>query len=335
MELLGSHILSISVFDRHIIDQIFTVADAMEPFAKRRRVTRVLAGAVLGNLFFEPSTRTRVSFGSAFNLLGGAVQETSDMLHSSMSKGESLEDTARVLSGYSDVICMRHSQVGAVDEFAKASRVPVINGGDGINEHPTQALLDLYTIKKELAICHKSIDGLRIAIVGDLCNGRTVHSLSRLLCLYKDISFNLVSPKGLGMPTHILDQLDKANHKVELTDNLELGIKDVHIIYSTRIQQERFNSKQDAENYRGRLCLNQAIYTRHCEPNTVIMHPLPRDSSHQANELNADLDNNPNLAIFRQADNGLLVRMALFAMILGVERQIERNSYPVNWHSTR
>jgi aspartate carbamoyltransferase catalytic subunit len=176
MHFPGSHILSIASFERADIERIFAVADRMEPYAQRKRVTRVLEGAILGNMFFEPSTRTRVSFGCAFNLLGGEVRETTGFESSALAKGESLHDTARVLSGYSDVICMRHPQAGSVAEFAAASRVPVINGGDGANEHPSQALLDLYTICKEIESRGRSLSELRIAMIGDLKYGRTVHS---------------------------------------------------------------------------------------------------------------------------------------------------------------
>ncbi|MYA17047.1 MAG: aspartate carbamoyltransferase, partial [Gammaproteobacteria bacterium] len=150
MDFVGSHIISVDQFDRGDIDRLFEVADALAPFARRERITRVLQGAILSNMFFEPSTRTRVSFGCAFNLLGGDVRETTEVKSSALAKGESLHDTARVLSGYSDVIVMRHPEEGSVAEFATASRVPVINGGDGANEHPSQALLDLYTVRREL-----------------------------------------------------------------------------------------------------------------------------------------------------------------------------------------
>ena len=177
----GNHILSVNQFDREAIERAFSVAVSMQPYAKRQKRTTVLDGAILGNLFFEPSTRTRVSFGTAFNLLGGEVRETTGMSSSALAKGESLYDTARVLSGYSDIIAMRHPSAGSVAEFAEGSRVPVINGGDGANEHPTQALLDLFTIKRELEFNGNGIDGLHIAMIGDLRYGRTVHSLSRLV----------------------------------------------------------------------------------------------------------------------------------------------------------
>ncbi len=335
MDFIGSHILSIAQFERADIERVFAVADSMEPYALRKRVTRVLEGAILGNMFFEPSTRTRVSFGSAFNLLGGEVRETTGFESSAIAKGESLYDTARVLSGYSDVICMRHPQPGSVSEFASASRVPVINGGDGSNEHPSQALLDLYTIRKELAGKGRGVDGLRIAMIGDLKHGRTVHSLSKLLCLFSKIQVTLVSPAELAMPESVVDQLRAAGHEVIISDELTQGISNVDIAYSTRIQEERFASKEEANQYRGQFRLNQSIYTQHCEPNTVIMHPLPRDSRQDANELDNDLNQNPNLAIFRQADNGVLVRMALFALILNVVDQVDTCSRDVNWFSAR
>lgn len=306
----------------------------MAPYALRRKVTRVLEGAILGNMFFEPSTRTRISFGCAFNLLGGEVRETTGFESSAIAKGESLYDTARVLSGFSDVICMRHPGEGSVAEFAEASRVPVLNGGDGANEHPSQALLDLYTIRKELSSRNRSIDGLRIALIGDLRFGRTVHSLCKLLKLFKDVQVSLISPAELAMPEDIVEELRECGHSVTVTDNLTQSISNVDIAYSTRIQEERFTSQAEADLYRGRFRLNQAIYTQYCEPNTVIMHPLPRDSREAANELDNDLNQNPNLAIFRQADNGVVVRMALFALVLDVVDQVDKYARDVNWYNS-
>jgi aspartate carbamoyltransferase catalytic subunit len=239
MQFAGSHILSISQFERADVERLFTVADAMRPYAHRERITRVLDGAILGSMFFEPSTRTRISFGSAFNLLGGEVRETTGFEHSAIAKGESLYDTARVLSGYSDIIVMRHPEDGSVSEFAAASRVPVINGGDGANEHPSQALLDLYTIRSELVGRERGLDGLRIAMVGDLRFGRTVHSLSKLLSLFEGLRISLVSPEALSMPEAVVETLREAGHEVLETDVLETGIADVDIVYSTRIQEER------------------------------------------------------------------------------------------------
>jgi aspartate carbamoyltransferase catalytic subunit len=333
MQFAGSHILSVEQFERQDIEKVFDVADSMAPYAHRRKITRVLEGAILGNMFFEPSTRTRVSFGCAFNLLGGDVRETTGIENSAIAKGESLYDTARVISGYSDIIAMRHPASGSVSEFAAASRVPVINGGDGANEHPTQALLDLYTIRKEVQDRGGAIDGLRIAMIGDLRNGRTVHSLAKLLSRFHRISVSCISPEELSMPGEIVEYLRERGHTVVESANMEHSIAHVDIAYSTRIQEERFASREEANRYRGRYRLNQAIYTQYCEPNTVIMHPLPRDSRAEANELDADLNENPNLAIFRQTDNGVLVRMALFALVLDVVGQVSRYESRVSWYT--
>jgi len=331
MDFSGNHILSIDQFDRSDIEKLFAVADKLEPFASKEKITRVLEGAILGNMFFEPSTRTRISFGASFNLLGGNVREITEVGSSSLAKGESLADTAQVLSGYSDIIVLRHPENGSVQKFADASRVPVINAGDGSNEHPSQALLDLYTIEKELSLNNKNLDNLRIALVGDLKYGRAVHSLCKILSKFSNVNMNLVSPGELRLPEDLLNQLNEAGVSVIQTENLEEGISGVDIIYVTRVQEERFKNKEDANKYRGLLSLNQSIYTANCEPNTVIMHPLPRDSRSDANELDRDLYENPNLAIFRQADNGVVIRMAIFALVLGVENKIAETAKSVNW----
>ena len=335
MDFKGNHILSVDQFDRHSVDSIFKVADSMIPYASRQKVTRVLEGAILGNMFFEPSTRTRVSFGCAWNLLGGEVRETTEIKSSAIAKGESFYDTARVLSGYSDVIVMRHQTAGSVEEFSKASRVPVINGGDGANEHPSQALLDLYTIGTEMAHRGQSIDNLHIALVGDLKFGRAVHSLCMLLTLFDNIHFTLISPADLKLEQQYIEKIRSKSHAVIESTELQAGIQDADIIYVTRTQEERFSSLEEANRYKGLFRLNQAIYTEYCKPNTVIMHPLPRDSRADANELDNDLNENPNLAIFRQTDNGVLIRMALFALILDVVEQLPTSSRPVNWFTDR
>ena len=331
MDFSGSHILSIDQFDRSDIEKLFSVADKLEPYASKEKITRVLEGAILGNMFFEPSTRTRISFGASFNLLGGNVREITEVGSSSLAKGESLADTAQVLSGYSDIIVMRHPEIDSVQKFAEASRVPVINAGDGSNEHPSQALLDLYTIQKELSQNDKSIDGLRIALVGDLKFGRAVHSLCKILSLYNNVKMNLISPEELKLPIELVESISAKGVTITETENLEDGISEVDIIYVTRVQEERFKNKQDADKYRGLLSLNQSIYTANCEPNTVIMHPLPRDSRSDANELDSDLYENPNLAIFRQADNGIVIRMAIFSLVLDIEEKIDQSSMSVNW----
>jgi len=334
MKFQGSHILSVSQFDRDAISRILEISARMAPYAARKKRCHVLDGAILNNLFFEPSTRTRVSFGTAFNLLGGYVRETVGEENSSLSKGESLYDTAQVISGYSDVIAMRHPKILSVEEFSKGSTVPVINGGDGANEHPTQALLDLFTIQSEMTPYGKGLDGLDIVLMGDLKHGRTVHSLSKLLSLYNNLKITLVSPKALQMPDNVVSILCNAGHRVEITDELGANLA-CDVIYQTRIQQERFADKAEADLYRGHFSLNKQVYQKYCKENTVIMHPLPRDSRPEANELDVDLDGMHNLAIFRQAQNGVLVRMALFALTLGVEDKLSEFEQPVHWYTNK
>lgn len=327
----GSHILSIDQFTLGDLKKLFAVTVRMEPYAARRRVTRVLEGAILGNLFFEPSTRSRISFGAAFDRLGGSVRDTTGFQFSSMAKGESLYDTSRVVSGYVDIIVMRHPTIGSVKEFSAATQIPVINGGDGAGEHPTQALLDLYTIHKELKRGLDELRGLKIALVGDLKFGRTVHSLIKLLSLLEDVHFTLIAPAELQLPPELVEDARRRGHAVKLTARLEEGIGDVDVIYTTRLQQERFTSEAEAEKFRGSYSITNALYTKYCRPETVLMHPLPRDSREGARELHDDLNSNPALAIFRQTDNGIPIRMALFALVLGVEDRLEETARDVNW----
>lgn len=334
MKFQGSHILSVSQFDRESITKILDISAQMAPYATRQKRCVVLDGAILNSLFFEPSTRTRVSFGTAFNLLGGDVRETVGEENSSLSKGESLFDTAQVISGYSDVITMRHPKMFSVTEFAQGSSVPVINGGDGANEHPTQALLDLFTIQSEMQHYGQGLDNLNITLMGDLKHGRTVHSLSKLLSLYKNITITMIAPDALQMPDNVISILSDAGHKVIQTNSLEGNLAS-DVIYQTRIQQERFASKDEADLYRGHFSLNRNIYKQYCKKNTVIMHPLPRDSRPEANELDSDLNDLENLAIFRQAQNGVLVRMALFALTLGVEDKLTQYERPVTWQTNK
>lgn len=332
MDFTGSHIVSVDQFDREDIATIFSTAERMEPFAQRKRVTRVLEGAVQGNLFFEPSTRTRVSFAAAFNRLGGSVSSTTGFQFSSMAKGESVYDTARVMAGYCDVLVMRHPVEGSIRELADAVHVPVINGGDGAGEHPTQALLDLYTVQKETGRDLSALDGLRIAMVGDLRYGRTVHSLTKLLSLFNDVTFTFIAPDELRMPTAISRKVRERGLVVHETEDLGAGLSDVDVVYVTRIQQERFTAPEDADKYRGFYSINRSVYERHCRPGTVLMHPLPRDSRPSADELSSDLNGHPELAIFRQTDNGVPIRMALFALVLGVADRVEEGATDVGWY---
>ncbi len=324
------HLLSVDQFDRDTVEELLQVAEAMEPIARRRKVTRVLEGAVLANLFFEPSTRTRVSFGAAFCRLGGSVCDTTGFTFSSMAKGESIADTSRVVSGYVDAIVVRHPDKGSVAEFARHTHLPVINGGDGTGEHPTQALLDLYTIRREFERLGKTIDGATVAMVGDLRHGRTVHSLIRLLSLFKRIQFRLVAPRSLEMPPELVEAASAAGHKVVQVATLAEGLRDVDVLYATRIQKERI-SGEALEAYPADFRIDRRVLDSLCRPDTVVMHPLPRDGTPGANDLSTDLDTDPRLAIFRQTDNGIPVRMAIFAVLLGVEHLVARDLRDAPW----
>jgi aspartate carbamoyltransferase catalytic subunit len=325
-------LLSIDQFSRDSAEALFRTADMMQPIARRKKITRVLEGAVLANLFFEASTRTRVSFGAAFARLGGSVCDTTGFTFSSMAKGESIYDTSRVISGYADAIVVRHPEQGSVAEFARATNIPVINAGDGPGEHPSQALLDLYTIQREFSRLGKIVDGAHIAMVGDLKYGRTVHSLAKLLSLYKGLKFTLVSPRSLEMPAHIIERLARGDHVIEQTSDLRAGLAGADVVYATRIQKERF-ADESIEGYTPDFQINQALVDTACGRDTLIMHPLPRDSRPGANDLATDLNHDSRLAIFRQTDNGIAVRMAIFAVLLGVEHQVRHSMRDAAWKS--
>ncbi|NYT83441.1 aspartate carbamoyltransferase [Alcaligenaceae bacterium] len=327
----GKHqLLSVDQFSRESVEELFRIADQMQPIARRQKVSRVLEGAVLGNLFFEASTRTRVSFGAAFCRLGGSVCDTTGFTFSSMAKGESIYDTSRVMSGYVDAMVIRHPEKGSVAEFAQATNIPVVNGGDGPGEHPSQALLDLYTILTEFSRLGKLLDGAHIALVGDLKYGRTVHSLIKLLSLYRGLKFTLVSPRGLEMPDYILEQTGTRGHVIEQTYSLEEGLAGADVIYATRVQKERF-AAEELEGYTSDFQVNKAIIDKVGKPDVIVMHPLPRDSREGANDLSVDLNHDSRLAIFRQTDNGIPVRMAIFAVLLGVENLVQHSLRDVTW----
>ena len=327
----GHHLLSVDGYSRESVEALLRVADILQPIARRQKTTRVLEGAVLANLFFEASTRTRLSFSSAFARLGGSVCDTTGFTFSSMAKGESIHDTSRVISGYADAIVVRHPDLGSVAQFAQATHVPVINAGDGPGEHPSQALLDLYTIQREFSRLGKLIDGAHVVFVGDLKYGRTVHSLSKLLALYRGLRFTLVSPESLLLPAHLIERLASQGHHVEQTHDLQRGLKGADVVYATRIQKERFAQEETLEGYSAEFQINQALVNATCGPQTLIMHPLPRDSRPEANDLSIDLNHDPRLAIFKQTDNGIAVRMAIFATLLGVEDQVQHSLREVGW----
>jgi len=328
------HLLSVDQFDRDSVDELFRLADVMQPIARRSKVTRVLEGAVLANLFFEPSTRTRLSFAAAFCRLGGSVCDTTGFTFSSMAKGESIADTSRVISGYADIIVVRHPDQGSVAEFARPTNVPVVNGGDGAGEHPTQALLDLYTIQNEFSRLGRPVDGARIALIGDLKYGRTVHSLLKLLTLYHGLDIMLVSPPSLEMPGAIIERAESAGHKIHAFTSLGKHLHTADVIYSTRIQKERLG-EESIEGYDASFELNRAAIEAYCKSNVVIMHPLPRDGRPGSHDLSVDLDTDPRLAIFRQTDQGIPIRMAIFATLLGVAPLVQRSMRDSTWRSPR
>ncbi len=301
------HVIEAQQFDVPTLDYLFQVTEKMEQIVADGGTTNYMS-RIMATLFYEPSTRTRFSFETAMHRLGGRVISTENAAEfSSVAKGETLEDTIRIMNGYVDVIVLRHYEQGAAKRAAAVSRIPVINAGDGIGQHPTQALLDLYTIHKEIG----AIDGLQIAMIGDLAQGRTVRSLAYLLSKFKDIKMYFVAPPPLKMKDDILSHLRERNVSYTEETKLEKVLPEVRVIYQTRIQKERFGENiADYEKCRGLYILNEESL-RLMKPNALIMHPLPR-----VDEITMDLDQDPRAAYFRQAQNGLYVRMALLTMVL-------------------
>jgi aspartate carbamoyltransferase catalytic subunit len=302
------HVIEAQQFDVPTLSQLFEVAEKMEQVVARGG-TADFQSRIMATLFYEPSTRTRFSFETAMHRLGGRVISTENAAEfSSVAKGETLEDTIRIMNGYADVIVIRHYEVGAARRAAAVSRVPVINAGDGVGQHPTQALLDLYTIRKEIG----AIDGLRIAMVGDLAQGRTVRSLTYLLSKFREIKMYFVAPPLLKMKDDILAHLRESNIWFTEETALDKVLPEVDVVYQTRVQKERFGDRlADYEKCRGVYIINQAAL-RLMKPKSIVMHPLPR-----LQEISMDVDADPRAAYFRQAQNGLYVRMALLTMVLG------------------
>lgn len=301
------HIIEAQQFDRAVLTILFERSRQMETVVRQGGVTD-FRSRIMATLFYEPSTRTRFSFEAAMHRLGGRVITTENAREfSSVSKGETLEDTIRILNGYADIIVIRHFEVGAAQRAAAVSRVPVINAGDGVGQHPTQALLDLYTIQKEIG----SIDGLRIAMVGDLAQGRTVRSLSYLLGKFEDVKIYFVAPELLKMKDDILSYLREHHVAFEEESQLEKVLPHVSVVYQTRVQKERFGDRiGDYEKCRGLYVINAATLAL-MRRDAIVMHPLPR-----VDEIAMEVDRDPRAAYFRQAQNGLVVRMALLKSVL-------------------
>ena len=302
----GQDILSVSQFDRSNLDYIFTVADEMRILVERFGSADLLHGKILANLFYEPSTRTSSSFMAAMQRLGGQVIPINGVQYSSVSKGESLPDTVRTLECYSDIIVIRHPEMGAAATAARYASKPVINAGDGPGEHPTQALLDLFTIQEAL----HQVNGLKVAMVGDLKYGRTVHSLTKLLLNY-EVSFDFVSPDFLRMPEDVLEQVRKSGHAFRETENVHEVIGNADVLYVTRVQKERFTDLAVYDRVKDFYVVDEALM-KAAKEKMIVMHPLPR-----VNEISYAIDDDPRAAYFRQMRNGMYVRMALLAAVLG------------------
>jgi aspartate carbamoyltransferase catalytic subunit len=303
VEFAGRDIVSIRDFSREEIDYVLEMTDVVEPMAKKGSHT--LDGKIMATLFFEPSTRTRLSFESAMYRYGGKCLGFAEPKIASVEKGENLADTVRVVESYADVLVIRHPLEGAARLAAEFASVPVINAGTGAEEHPTQAMLDLYTMRKELG----KIDGLNIVLAGDLRYGRTVHSLAYALSLY-DINLHLVSPPLLKMKKEVLEEV-KGRIKVHELEDLSKVIPEADVIYMTRIQKERFGSLEDYEKVRGSYILT-ADDLSPAKQGMIVMHPLPR-----VDEIANSVDDTPHSKYFKQVWYGLLVRMSLIGLVLG------------------
>jgi aspartate carbamoyltransferase catalytic subunit len=301
----GKDIISVKQFSRSDLEYIFGVAHEMHEMVSRVGSFDLLKGKILANLFYEPSTRTSSSFTSAMERLGGSVIPINEVRYSSVAKGESLPDTIRTLECYADVIVLRHPETGSAALAAQYARKPIINAGDGIGEHPTQALLDLFTIREELG----RIDGLTVTMLGDLKYGRTVHSLARLLSLYS-VRLHYVSPEILRMPKEIIEELPRTMSQSEHA-TFDAVLAQTDVLYVTRVQKERFTDEADYEGVKGSYVITPEIM-KAAKDDMIVMHPLPR-----VGEISIDFDSDPRAAYFRQMEYGLYVRMALLAMVLG------------------
>lgn len=306
MDFYDKDLVSIRDLDRNQIECILDLAEEMIPYARGEKLKRVLDGKVLGNLFFEPSTRTKLSFESAASRLGCDVIDVSEMSLTSMSKGESLADTIKMVDAYCDVIVLRHPHDGAARLAAKFSENPVINAGDGAGSHPTQTLLDLFTMKESKG----SLDGLNIVLVGDLKYGRTVHSLAEALTLF-GAKLTFVAPESLQMPEDMYEHLKSKGCNPSKTAILEDVISQADVLYVTRIQKERFPDPAEYQKVAGTYRIDNAML-REAKSDMIVMHPLPR-----LDEISPEVDATPHAKYFEQAFNGVPVRMALLCSILG------------------
>ncbi|MCP3973972.1 MAG: aspartate carbamoyltransferase [bacterium] len=302
----GQDILSVSQFNREDLETIFEVAHEMYGMVERIGTFDLLKGKVLTNLFYEPSTRTSSSFVAAIERLGGSVVQINNVKYSSVSKGETLEDTIKTMESYTDAIVLRHPEKGSAALAAAAASKPVINAGDGPGEHPTQALLDTYTISEEMG----TIDGLTVTMLGDLKYGRTVHSLAKLLTLF-DVKINYVSPEALKMPELLIKEVDAAGIDQYETTDLDEVLAATDVLYVTRIQKERFEDPSEYDEVKDSYIITNETL-RAAKEDMIVMHPLPR-----VGEIATEVDSDPRAAYFRQMEYGMYVRMALLSLVLG------------------
>ena len=302
------HVIEAQQFSREVMKGIFDLTREMEQVVSRYG-SNILNRRIMATLFYEPSTRTRLSFEAAMYRLGGEVITTESAREfSSAAKGETLEDTIRIVEGYADVIVLRHYEGGAAQRAADVAAVPILNAGDGPGQHPTQALLDVYTIQKEIG----GLDGIRVALVGDLANGRTARSLAYLLTKYEDVKLYFVAPDTVRMKDDIKAYLTEHGVGFEEEEDLMKVMSEVDVVYQTRIQRERFGDRiADYEAVRGKYIIDPAAMAS-LSDDAIVMHPLPR-----VDEIDPAVDKDPRAAYFRQAHNGVYIRMALLQMVLG------------------
>ena len=298
------NLISITDFSKEEYVKILDLAETFE----KQPVQDIANGKVVATLFFEPSTRTRLSFESAANRMGAKVIGFTDAASSSTSKGESLSDTIKTVCCYADLIVMRHPLEGAARLASEVASVPIINAGDGANQHPTQCMLDLYSIRKT----QNTLDNLNIALVGDLKYGRTVHSLTEAMCNF-NTTFHLISPNSLKLPSSVKMHIKDKNLKYYQYTEMQDAIDKVDILYMTRVQRERFLDIQDYEKVKNAYILEQSML-ENCKSNLKVLHPLPR-----VNEINTNVDDTQQAYYFQQAQNGVYVRQALIAAILGLK----------------
>lgn len=312
---IGKNILTVEQFDKSDIERIISLSETLENNLKSKGESNLLVGKIMASLFFEPSTRTRFSFEAAMQRLGGKIITATGLTSVSIGKGESLADTIRTVERFCDVIVMRHPEIDSSKNASALVKIPFFNAGDGAGEHPTQAFVDFYTIKK----AQQNVEGKKIALIGDLKYGRTVRSLIELLIIYGGAELYLVSPPELELPDNYYEMMNHNNVKFVKTNNLNEAIAECDVLYMTRIQKERFDDKDQYERLKGSYILNRQVMLN-AKPDVSIMHPLPR-----IDEIDTELDSDPRAIYFDQVENALYVRMAFLLVVFGKDGALDEN----------